>query len=103
MLFAYQVALVSWTESVGVTLVKRDLSSMTLRTPSFEQIHFTILQIFPFTSETKRMGIIVRVSFHKCDYGVSLHCLKWVHFVICLIFVSVFPCMCQLKIGSFVS
>ena len=56
-----QVALVKWTESVGLTLLKRDLSSMTLRTPDSRLMHFTILQMFPFTSESKRMGIVVRV------------------------------------------
>lgn len=58
-----QVALVQWTESVGLTLVHRDLSSMTLRTPvTGATVKYEILQTFPFTSETKRMGIIVRVS-----------------------------------------
>jgi len=52
---------VKWTESVGLTLLKRDLNSMTLRTPDFRLMHFTILQMFPFTSESKRMGIVVRV------------------------------------------
>lgn len=56
-----EVALVTWTESVGLALVKRDINSMTLRTPDSKLIRFTILQVFPFTSETKRMGIIVRV------------------------------------------
>lgn len=55
-----EVALVSWTESVGLTLLKRDLNSMTLRTPDLQLLRFTILQIFPFTSETKRMGIVVK-------------------------------------------
>ena len=64
-----QVALVSWTETVGLSLVKRDLHSMTLCTPQTKFIKFTILQIFPFTSETKRMGIIVRVRpiVLQCD------------------------------------
>lgn len=56
-----QVALVTWTESVGLTLVHRDLSSMHLKTPYGQILVFNILQIFPFTSETKRMGIILRV------------------------------------------
>lgn len=51
-----------WTESVGLTLVGRDQSSMQLRTPTGQILNFTILQIFPFTYESKRMGIIVRVS-----------------------------------------
>lgn len=58
----FKVALVTWTESVGLTLVHRDLSTMHLRTPYGEILVFSILQIFPFTSETKRMGIIVKVS-----------------------------------------
>ncbi|XP_061428126.1 probable phospholipid-transporting ATPase IIB isoform X3 [Lethenteron reissneri] len=55
-----EVALVSWTESVGLTLVSRDLASMQLRTPGGHVLTFTILQVFPFTSESKRMGIILR-------------------------------------------
>ncbi|KAG8447040.1 hypothetical protein GDO86_014476 [Hymenochirus boettgeri] len=55
-----EVALVQWTESVGLSLVGRDQSSMQLRTPSGQILNFTILQIFPFTYESKRMGIIVK-------------------------------------------
>ncbi|XP_030203043.1 putative phospholipid-transporting ATPase IIB isoform X2 [Gadus morhua] len=55
-----EVALVRWTDSVGLTLVNRDLASLQLRTPSGQTLTFHILQIFPFTSESKRMGIIVR-------------------------------------------
>ncbi|KAM9025609.1 putative phospholipid-transporting ATPase IIB isoform 5-T5 [Ara ararauna] len=55
-----QVALVQWTESVGLTLVNRDLTSMQLKTPGGHILTYYILQIFPFTSESKRMGIIVR-------------------------------------------
>lgn len=57
-----QVALVQWTESVGLTLVGRDQSSMQLRTPGDQVLNLTIFQVFPFTYESKRMGIIVRVS-----------------------------------------
>uniref|UniRef100_A0A671M837 Probable phospholipid-transporting ATPase IIB n=1 Tax=Sinocyclocheilus anshuiensis TaxID=1608454 RepID=A0A671M837_9TELE len=55
------VALVRWTESVGLTLVNRDLTSLQLKTPAGHILTYYILQIFPFTSESKRMGIIVRV------------------------------------------
>uniref|UniRef100_A0A8C5HQK3 Phospholipid-transporting ATPase n=1 Tax=Gouania willdenowi TaxID=441366 RepID=A0A8C5HQK3_GOUWI len=55
-----EVSLVQWTESVGLTLVGRDQSSMQLRTPTGQILNFTILQIFHFTYESKRMGIIVR-------------------------------------------
>ncbi|KAK0139426.1 putative phospholipid-transporting ATPase IIB [Merluccius polli] len=57
-----EVALVRWTESVGLTLVNRDLASLQLRTPAGQILTFHILQIFPFTSESKRMGIIVRAT-----------------------------------------
>ncbi|XP_014680758.1 PREDICTED: probable phospholipid-transporting ATPase IIB [Priapulus caudatus] len=55
-----EVALVAWTESVGLALVKRDLTTMTLRTPMGTNLVYTILEIFPFTSESKRMGIILK-------------------------------------------
>ncbi|XP_045881811.1 probable phospholipid-transporting ATPase IIB isoform X5 [Meles meles] len=55
-----EVALVQWTESVGLTLVSRDLGSMQLRSPSGQLLTFSVLQMFPFTSESKRMGVIVR-------------------------------------------
>ncbi|RNA28630.1 putative phospholipid-transporting ATPase IIB isoform X2, partial [Brachionus plicatilis] len=55
-----EIALVSWTENIGLTLIKRDLNSMVLRGPQNELLEYDILQLFPFTSETKRMGIIIR-------------------------------------------
>lgn len=68
-----QVALVRWTESVGLTLVHRDLTSLQLKTPSGQILSFHILQIFPFTSESKRMGIIVRVGTFSCQ---KLRCVQ---------------------------
>ncbi|PKY42453.1 phospholipid-translocating P-type ATPase [Rhizophagus irregularis] len=55
-----EVAIVKWTEHVGLTLVFRDINEMHLRTKHGDTFEFQILQIFPFTSETKRMGIIVK-------------------------------------------
>lgn len=66
--FSSQVALVQWTESVGLTLVGRDQSSVQLRSPGGHILNFTILQIFPFTYESKRMGIIVRVRAARAGY-----------------------------------
>lgn len=43
-----------------MTLVQRDRHQITLRTPSNTLLKFEILQLFPFTSESKRMSIIVR-------------------------------------------
>lgn len=55
-----EVAIVEWTESVGLTLISRDRTSMTLRSSDSTTLTFDILAVFPFTSESKRMGIIVR-------------------------------------------
>ena len=56
-----EIALVEWTEQVGLQLVSRNLQHMTLQLNSTHQLfRYQILQLFPFTSETKRMGIIVR-------------------------------------------
>lgn len=57
-----------WTESIGLTLAHRDLTSMTVKTPvTGATVKYEILQTFPFTSETKRMGIIVRVGEYIWD------------------------------------
>jgi len=55
-----EVAIVSWTESVGLTLVLRDRTTMTLKSSAGEFYTFDILMVFPFTSESKRMGIIIK-------------------------------------------
>ncbi|KAF5376750.1 hypothetical protein D9615_007897 [Tricholomella constricta] len=55
-----EVAIVTWTQSIGLTLVFRDRTRIDLKTPSGELISFDVLDIFPFTSESKRMGIVVR-------------------------------------------
>ena len=41
-------------------LAARTLSELTLKAPQGTTLGYDILQVFPFTSETKRMGIIVR-------------------------------------------
>ncbi|KAF7376047.1 Phospholipid-transporting ATPase [Mycena sanguinolenta] len=55
-----EVAIVTWTQSIGLTLVFRDRARIELQTPSGERIAFDVLELFPFTSESKRMGIVVR-------------------------------------------
>ncbi|CAN6614689.1 phospholipid-transporting ATPase Neo1p [Trichomonascus vanleenenianus] len=56
-----EIAIVKWTASVGLSLYKRDRTSLTL---IYEATHapleYEILQVFPFNSDNKRMGIIVR-------------------------------------------
>lgn len=55
-----EVAIVTWTQSIGLSLVFRDRTRIELQTPSGSKISFDVLDIFPFTSESKRMGIVVR-------------------------------------------
>ncbi|KAK9366594.1 hypothetical protein V1509DRAFT_629473 [Lipomyces kononenkoae] len=58
-----EIAIVKWTESVGLMLAKRDRTSIVLAyAASKAEQSLEILQIFPFSSETKRMGIVVRDS-----------------------------------------
>ncbi|CAD27116.1 PHOSPHOLIPID-TRANSPORTING ATPASE IIA [Encephalitozoon cuniculi GB-M1] len=57
-----EVAIVQWTECVGMKLYKRDRSMIVIRDPLNDEQEYQILYTFPFTSETKRMGIIVRYN-----------------------------------------
>lgn len=54
-----EVAIVKWCELVGMTLVYRDRETIKIQLEG-QLLIFDILNVFPFTSETKRMGIIVR-------------------------------------------
>lgn len=60
-----EVAIVKWTELVGATLIYRDRESIKIaigadfRKPVL-LLDYEILHNFPFTSETKRMGIVLR-------------------------------------------
>jgi len=67
-----EVALVTWTESIGLTLIHRDLNEIHLRSPVGDTLKYRVLQVFPFTSETKRMGIIVK----DLDTGEILFYMK---------------------------
>jgi phospholipid-translocating ATPase len=58
-----EVALVKFAESIGLRLFSRGQHLMQLESItgcSGDELTFDVLQIFPFTSESKRMGIIVR-------------------------------------------
>ncbi|SCU77676.1 LAME_0A01882g1_1 [Lachancea meyersii CBS 8951] len=55
-----EIAIVKFSESVGLTLFKRDRHSMTLlHDQSGSYLEFDIKKVFPFNSDNKRMGIIV--------------------------------------------
>ncbi|XP_026484609.2 probable phospholipid-transporting ATPase IIB [Vanessa tameamea] len=56
-----EVALVKWTDMMGVSLYRRDLHNISLKLRAANEIvSYNILQLFPFTSESKMMGIIVQ-------------------------------------------
>ncbi|KKA28055.1 hypothetical protein TD95_001546 [Thielaviopsis punctulata] len=57
-----EIAIVRWTEAVGLRLAYRDRTSMVLESTDSNKtvVQVRILDIFPFTSEGKRMGIIVQ-------------------------------------------
>ncbi|VEU24083.1 DEKNAAC105275 [Brettanomyces naardenensis] len=55
-----EIAIVNFTKRVGLSLIKRDRYSLTLlHSSSGKKYQYDILQMFPFNSDTKRMGIIV--------------------------------------------
>lgn len=57
-----EIAIVRWTEAVGLKLLSRDRESMTLQSCDGGNVvvKVRILNVFPFTSEGKRMGIVLR-------------------------------------------
>ncbi len=57
-----EIAIVRWTEAVGLRLLHRDRRSMTLQSVDTGRavVRVKILEVFPFTSEGKRMGIIAQ-------------------------------------------
>lgn len=55
-----EIALVSIAEQLGIELIERDETLIKLVTPNGEIDEYEILDNFPFSSESKRMGIIVR-------------------------------------------
>ncbi|KAF2145877.1 uncharacterized protein K452DRAFT_242268 [Aplosporella prunicola CBS 121167] len=57
-----EIAIVRWTENVGLRLLQRDRHSITLQSVETGRtvVKVQILNVFPFTSEGKRMGIVVK-------------------------------------------
>ena len=57
-----EIAIVRWTESVGLRLLHRDRKSISLQSTDSQRtvVKVNILETFPFTSTSKRMGIILR-------------------------------------------
>ncbi|RPB03952.1 phospholipid-translocating P-type ATPase [Choiromyces venosus 120613-1] len=57
-----EIAIVRWTESVGLRLSHRDRKGIKLQSVDTGEVvvRVKILEVFPFTSEGKRMGIVVQ-------------------------------------------
>ncbi|KAL3422715.1 phospholipid-translocating P-type ATPase [Phlyctema vagabunda] len=57
-----EIAIVRWTEAVGLRLIHRDRQSMLLQSVDTGRpvVRVRVLEVFPFTSDGKRMGIIVQ-------------------------------------------
>ena len=55
-----EVALVEFAETLGFKLIKRLPNRVEISTPGDQVEAYEVLNIFPFSSETKRMGIILR-------------------------------------------
>ncbi|KAL7823882.1 hypothetical protein V8C26DRAFT_418132 [Trichoderma gracile] len=70
-----EIAIVRWTESVGLKLSYRDRKGMVLESTETGRpvVRVRILDVFPFTSEGKRMGIVVQFldSMHVTHPGLS--------------------------------
>ena len=62
-----EVAIVRWTESVGLTLTFRDRTRVELQAPDGTTLAYDILEVFPFTSESKRMGIVLQARSESGD------------------------------------
>ncbi|TFB04454.1 putative phospholipid-transporting ATPase NEO1 [Trichoderma ghanense] len=70
-----EIAIVRWTESVGLKLSYRDRKGMVLESTETGRpvVRVRILDVFPFTSEGKRMGIVVQFldNMHITNPGLG--------------------------------
>lgn len=59
-----EIAIVEFTESVGLRLQQRTREEIVIQSSQTNKVVLTakILEIFPFTSDSKRMGIVVRIA-----------------------------------------
>lgn len=55
-----EIALVKFAESLGMILEEREEHCVKIRDTNGHVQEFEILENFPFSSDTKRMGIVVR-------------------------------------------
>ncbi|KAF2428096.1 phospholipid-translocating P-type ATPase-like protein [Tothia fuscella] len=64
-----EIAIVRWTEAIGLRLLQRDRHSIVLQSTKTGKtvVRVRIHNVFPFTSEGKRMGIIVQFLTGETD------------------------------------
>jgi phospholipid-translocating ATPase len=64
-----EIAIVQWTEQVGLRLAHRDRKSITLQfsPDGCNVVKVEVLNLFPFTSDSKRMGIVVRFQRYATE------------------------------------
>ena len=69
-----EIAIVKWTEAMGLRLLHRDRHNITLQSVDTSRVvvRVRILDVFPFTSEGKRMGIILQFMQGE-ESAVSVH------------------------------
>ncbi|CAJ1007908.1 hypothetical protein Q4I28_003221 [Leishmania naiffi] len=73
-----EVVLVKFHRSLGGALTYRDLTSMTFTVGVVAQLHiYTTVKMFPFSSEGKCMGIIVRERTGSCSGGKAQETVKF--------------------------
>jgi phospholipid-translocating ATPase len=57
-----EIAIIQWIASLGLHLIHRDRHTLHLKSEDGTIFIYDILNIFPFTSANKRMGIVIRDS-----------------------------------------
>ncbi|KAG5468369.1 hypothetical protein LSCM1_02349 [Leishmania martiniquensis] len=73
-----EIALVKFCRSLGIVLTYRDLTSMTFTVSNGMQLHtYEIVKVFPFSSERKCMGIILRERTRGSSGGHAEETLKF--------------------------
>jgi phospholipid-translocating ATPase len=72
-----EIAIVKWTEILDIVLVHRDRTFMRLKAGQ-QELSYRILHLFPFSSESKRMGIVVQnvengeITFYQKGADVAM-------------------------------
>lgn len=55
-----EVALVKFANEMGMKLIERDQNMIVIKNTNGNEERYDVLANFPFSSETKRMGIVLR-------------------------------------------